>query len=338
MRAFTKQLLGAATLALTSQAVHAAVLIPITPPPDAVSAVVFGINNDNVIAGAWRDAGGIEHGFTGPLNGVYRTFDVGGTSTGTEPRAIGNDGSINGFATDPGFVLGSQFLRRPNGTILPITKDGVTLDGVAHGVIRDPTGLSGIVSVGDYADPTFSFFSAYLAINGTYRRDIVVETPFDELNTRPRGINRAGTIAGFIETTGFVRHGFIKKGNRVQIIDANRSGTTVLEGINRNEFASGQVADDAGNPHSFVYNNATGQVSTIVIDDGSTFQQAWGINDARLVTVSTSIGVSYVFCPKPPDQCPAGGFEIPDGPTYQIEYVSPHQIRGPRVPTRGAIQ
>jgi hypothetical protein len=71
------------------------------------------------------------------------------------------------------------------------------------------------------------------------------------LNTRPRAINGVGTIAGFVETLDAVRHGFIAKVGRVQIIDADDTGTTVLEGMNDNEFAAGQVADAEGNPHSF---------------------------------------------------------------------------------------
>src|SRR4030095_14262876 len=121
MRAFTRQMFSVAMFALAQQAAHAAVVIPITPPPDSASAIVFGINDDNVIVGSYRDAAGIEHGFIGPLNGAYTVFDFGGTSIGTEPRALANDGSINGFAPDPSFVVGEEFFRLADGTIKPIT-------------------------------------------------------------------------------------------------------------------------------------------------------------------------------------------------------------------------
>ena len=52
MRPFTRIIFGAATLALAGQAVQAAVVIPVTPLPGAVSTLVFGINDANVIAGS----------------------------------------------------------------------------------------------------------------------------------------------------------------------------------------------------------------------------------------------------------------------------------------------
>jgi hypothetical protein len=325
--------------ALTGQAAHAAVVIPITPPPDAASTTVFGINDDSVIAGSYRDADGIEHGFVGPLNGSYTVFDFGGTSIGTEPRAIANDGSINGFAQDPSFVVGEEFFRLANGTIGPITKDGVPLDGVAHGILA----ARGDIMLGDYQDPTFTFFGGYVASNGVFRRDINLDLQsLDVLNTRPRALNKDKTMAGFIETTAFVRHGFIVKAGELQLIDADDSGTTVLEGLNNHEFASGQVADADGNPHSFTYDNVTGTFTTIDLGDGSAFQQAWGVNNLRLITVSTSDGLSYVYCAKAASQCPDGGFVVADGRSWQIDSRATLRsdrrgMAAPR-PVRGEIQ
>ena len=335
MRAFTEQVLRVATLALAAQAVHGAVVIPVTPPPDAVSTVVFGINDDNVIAGSYTDAGGIEHGFVGQLNGTYEVFDV-GSSTGTEPRAIAHNDTVVGFATDPEYVIGRQFVRLFDGTVVPIMKDGVALDGVAQGVATRR--MEGYISVGDYLDETLTFYSGYLATNGRYTRDFNLNIP-NVLNTRPRAINGGGTIAGFVETLDAVRHGFIAKVGRVQIIDADDTGTTVLEGMNDNEFAAGQVADAEGNPHSFTFDNTTGEFRTIDIGDGSTFQQAWGVNNARLIAVSTSIGASYIYCSKRPNRCPAGGFEVPDGRSPIGSRASPLALRmAPGTPIRGAIQ
>src|ERR1044071_2471165 len=66
-------------------------LVPVTPFPGATTTIVFGINDDGVIAGSYRDSDGIEHGFFGPLNGTYTRFDYGGGSSGTAPRALHYD-------------------------------------------------------------------------------------------------------------------------------------------------------------------------------------------------------------------------------------------------------
>ena len=136
MHALNKMILGFAGLALpiVSQA-HAATLVPVTPPVGAVQTLVFGINKHNVIAGAWIDANDVAHGFIGPLNGSYTSFDFGGTSTGTLPRALDDDGNIVGFAEDPSFSIGEEFLRReaePAGGLLDDLEQ--VLDGT-HAVL-----------------------------------------------------------------------------------------------------------------------------------------------------------------------------------------------------------
>src|ERR1051326_2553602 len=120
-----------AGLAMFASGAQAATYIPVTLPAGASSGTVFGINDTNVIAGSFRDSAGVEHGFFGPLNGKYKTFDFGGSSTGTEPRAIGNDGSINGFATGSGFAIGEEFYRAPGGAIKVYQLNGQSLAGVA---------------------------------------------------------------------------------------------------------------------------------------------------------------------------------------------------------------
>jgi hypothetical protein len=137
MHALSKILLGASGLVLAAVSLgHAATLVTVTPPDGAVATIVFGINKHNVIAGSYVDASGVEHGFFGPLNGTYTTFDYGGTSIGTEPRALNDDGDITGFAADPSFAVGTEFLREADGTVLTFAKDGAPLDGVAQGITK----------------------------------------------------------------------------------------------------------------------------------------------------------------------------------------------------------
>jgi uncharacterized membrane protein len=310
MHVLQKLLLGLLALPAAS---HAATVVVVTPPPGAVQSIVFGINNHNVIAGSWIDTSNVTHGFVGPLNGTYTSFDYGGTSTGTAARALDNDGNIVGFAAGPNLYVGTEFLRQADGTIVTIEKNGVPLDGVAQGIIRKGEG-----STGDYViNAKTGLRTGYLASDGTYETDVTLQ--LGELTTNPRAINDAGTLAGFYrEQNDVSMHGFIFKKGIVEVVNADDSGTTSLEGINKNELASGQVIDIAGNPHSFVFNNRTGLFTTINIQDGSQEQQAWGINDKGQVAVSTGIGASYIYCTND-HQCPHGGQQVADGRSWKID-------------------
>lgn len=309
MHALKKLLLG---LFAFPAAAHAATLVPVTPPPGAVQTIVFGINNRGEIAGAWIDSNNMTHGFFGPLNGTYTSFDYGGTSTGTVPRALDDKGNIVGFAPGPNLFVGTEFLRQVDGTIITFEKSGVAMDGVAQGIIKKD-----LTSTGDYViDANTGLRTAYLANDGNYQEDVSLN--LNELTTNPRALNWFGTLAGFyLEQDGRTTHGFILKSGVVQVIDADTSGTTALEGINKKELATGQVIDSDGNPHSFVYDNRTGTFTTINISDGSKQQQAWGINDRGQAAVSTDIGASYIYCTFD-HQCPKGSHGVADGRTWRV--------------------
>jgi YD repeat-containing protein len=310
MHALNKTLLGATALALSfvSQA-HAASLVTVTPPSGAVETFVFGINSHNVITGSYLDADGVEHGFFGPLNGDYTTFDYGGTSTGTEPRSISDTGTINGFASDPNFTVGAEFFRKTDGTIETFMKDGVALDGVAQGVSKRGS------STGDYIDPVTGIRTGYLGKNGKYTSDL--DLALGATRTSPRAINKSGALAGFFVDSGGVTHGFILDNGVVQVIDADESGTTSMEGLNKKGFASLQVVDADGNPHSMTYDSGSGEFTTIDVPDGSTYQQAYQVNDKGLVAVITDVG-AYIYCPKAA-HCPDGARDIGEGRSWHAK-------------------
>jgi len=303
-------LAGTAGLALLAfSSVQAGTLVPVTPFPGATTTIVFGINDDGVIAGSYRDSDGIEHGFFGPLNGTYTSFDYGGTSSGTEPRALNDDGVIVGFATDPNFAVGQEFLRETDGSLKTFKKDHTPLDGIAQGITKREH------STGDYIDPNTFVRTGYLAKDGKYKSDL--DLGFDVTRTSPRALASDGTIAGFFDDADGLMHGFIDDNGVVQVIDADDSGTTVLEGLNKKGLAAGQIVDAGGSQHSFTYDSSTATFKSIDIPDGSTFQQAWGVNDLGQVAVSTSIQ-SYIYCTKKRD-CPAGAIAVPDGKTWQAK-------------------
>jgi len=338
----SKILLGASVFALAAAfQANAATLVTVTPPDGAAATTVFGINDHGVIAGSYVDANGVEHGFFGPLNGAYTTFDLGGTATGTEPRALNDDGDITGFGADPSFTVGTEFLRdSKKGTISIFMKDGVAMDGIAQGITKKKD-----MSTGDYIDPNTGVRNGYLAKDGDYQSD--VDLGLNAVRTSPRGMNKKGTLAGlFFDDTG-ASHGFILHSNGVpQVIDADSSGTTALEGINKKEIVSVQVTDADGNPHSLVYDNNAGTFTTIDIPDGSTLQQAWGVNDRGQIAVSTDVA-SYIYCTRD-NQCPGGGAKIADGRSWKAKsgaslHYDSHGRTGAKPakgahPARGAAQ
>jgi hypothetical protein len=311
MHAQRNALLGFASLALlaASQA-NAATLVPVAPPAGSTSAIVFGINKHNVIAGEYVDGNGVEHGFIGPLNGNYTIFDFGGTSTATEPRAINDDGDINGFALDPNFTIGEQFLRKADGAVTTIERNGIPLDGIAQGITK-----KGTSSTGDYVDPNTGTRLGYLARNGIYQSD--VDLGITVTRTSPRAINKYGTLAGFYLDNAGASHGFILKNGITRVVDADNSGTTSLEGINKDDLATGFDVDADGNRHAFIYNSGTGTFTSIEIPDGSPFTEAWGINDEGMIGTSTAVG-TYIYCIRNV-HCPAGGMAIADGRSWKAK-------------------
>lgn len=318
MHAMRTTLLGFAglTVAALSPA-SAATLVPITPPAGAASAIVFGINHHNVIAGEYVDASGVEHGFTGPLNGTYSIIDYSG-ATATEPRALNDDGTIDGFAQVSGFTIGEEFLRQADGTILAIEKNGTALNGIAQGISKYHT-----TSTGDYLDPGTGIRTGYQALGGTWHSD--VDLGLTVTQTSPRAINKFGALAGFYVDASGATHGFILKNGITRVIDADNSGTTVLEGINSKDVATGFTTDSSGNRHAFVFDSATGTFTSIDINDGSPFTEAWGINDDGNIGTSTSVA-TYIYC-LTNVHCPSGGHAVRRGHTWKAMPNTPlHRI------------
>jgi len=297
-------LLGASALVsvamLAGSAAQAApTYITVAPPAGAISIAVFGINDNNIVAGSYTDSGGIQHGYYGPPDGSkYKTFDVSGVN-GTQPRAIFNDKSITGLALADGFTFGEEFYRSPTGDITIMKKKKVPLDGVAQG------GNDAGDYVGDYIDPT-GVRVGYDAIAGKIQSSVVLRN-LVVTSTNPRQINNLGIIAGsYIDSTG-IQHGFVLNGRKAKSFDfPGAVGVTASEGINDAGLVSGLWTDSAGNRHGFLYNTTKGTFKQIGPDNGSTFQEAWGINQKGLVVGDTGNGDGWIYCPLKPTKCPAG--------------------------------
>jgi hypothetical protein len=306
---------AAAALLATAAAsnVRAGTYIPVPMVPGAVSEIAFSINNHNVVAGSFKDSAGVEHGFFGPLDGSnWTVFDAPfeGT-TGTEPRYISDDGAITGIALNPDFKVGEEFYRTPNGKFKIFALNGEPLDGIAQGMNSDDA------SVGDYLNVDGRYLG-YIGKRGRYAKDARVRIhgkgKFPQIG--PRGINDFGYdfVGLFVDENG-VRHGFLQdliRGKaKAGVFDYPNASATALEDINQQGVLSGQWEDSSANVHAFIILPVM-DYTDLDPKDGSTSQQAWGLNDSGLVALSTNTGQSYIYCPDQMEQCPTGNFATRD--------------------------
>jgi hypothetical protein len=303
---------AAAAMVLAYNSAQAGTYIPVPMVPGAVSEIVFSINNKNIVAGSYRDVANVEHGFFGPLDGSnWTSFDAPfeGT-TGTEPRYISDDGAITGIALKPTFKVGEEFYRTPNGRFKIFRAKGKKLDGIAQGLTKHNN------SVGDYI-LTRHRTIGYLAQGGrfldVFRLHLKGNKGFFQIS--PRGVTETGAgTAGLFVDHNHRQHGFIQFdeiGEKpfVMVFDYAAAVSTGFEDISDSFVAPGQWVDADNNTHAFTLNVSDGNFEVTDIDpqDGSTSQQAWGINDHGFVAVSTNMGKSYIYCPKKnSDKCPAG--------------------------------
>jgi len=294
-------LVGVTLLACSAADARGAKYVPIALPSGATTVLPFGINDNNIVAGGYTDADGVLHGFYGPPDGSnYTTFDMTDGST-PEARGIRNDGSITGLALGNGFTFGEEFYRSPSGKI-KLLKDpaGNVMDGVAQG------GNDQGVYVGDHLDTDFVTRLGFEGKSGRYKSDFVLNVQ-GVTSTNPRQINNKKDVAGGYIGSDGIQHGFVLHNGKLISFDApNSVGVTTAEGINDDGLVSGLYTDDSGVRHAFVYDFRRGTFTTLDPGNGSSAQEAWGINNAGLVVLDTDSGTApFIYCPKGAT-CPAG--------------------------------
>jgi probable HAF family extracellular repeat protein len=292
-----------AALVANTTAQAAATYVPIAFPSGAVTVLPFGINDDNIVAGGYTDSSGILHGFYGHPDGSdYVTFDLTDGSQ-AEARAIRNDGSITGLALQNGFAFGEEFYRSPTGKIkLLKNPDGDLMDGVVQG------GNDAGTYVGDYLDTDGITRLGFEGKKGKFKGAFVLPGLTGVTSTNPRQINDKGAVAGGYIDSGGIQHGFVLKGKKLVSFDApNAVGVTTAEGINDSGQVSGLYTDASANRHAFLYDVSTATFTAIDPGNGSTAQEAWGINNAGLIVGDTDSGTfPFIYCPLKKKHCPAG--------------------------------
>jgi hypothetical protein len=221
----------------------------------------LGINPAGVVAGFFRDASDVRHGFLRAQNGTFTTFDAPGAGTGagqgTRAYSINPAGAIAGWYSDAnGLVHG--YLRAHDGsfTTFDVPGAGGVGTGPYPGTLAsfiNPAGtIAGLYTDANYAahgfvrtsDGTIATFDAPGAGTGT-NEGTYVETP-------DGGINPAGEVTGDY-CDAITCHGFVRAPDgTITEFDPPGSTFTYGNGINPAGDVTGNYGDANGVVHGFV--------------------------------------------------------------------------------------
>ncbi|HEX4860719.1 MAG TPA: hypothetical protein VFV07_05745 [Rhizomicrobium sp.] len=295
-------------LTLSISAATAGVLVPVPSFPGSIASFVYGINNNNVVAGRYKDADGVDHGFFGTLDGNYTSFDFpGGSSFVT---SINDAGDITGYAeaSDPNCpLIGCEYIRKADGTMVEITKHGTPVDGQAEQIVKNRF-------VGEYwflDDQENTHTNGYRGRMGAWKHDIVL--PFENVGrTRVRGLNRQNEIAGFYTANG-TEPGFVIKGGVAT--SAAYTGdpdafATLLTGINGTGKIVGSWSSQDGTEGQALIYESSNDTFRVIAVPGETITFARQVNDAGVITVGGASS-GYIYCTHK-KLCPitAGAIEV----------------------------
>jgi uncharacterized membrane protein len=286
-----------------------AVLVRVPSVPHSTATTAFGINDSNVIVGSYvRKGDGLERGFYGPVGGPFTGFDAG--PGGTRALAISNDGHIVGYSNSQAGETDTQpvFERGPGGAIRTVMNGSAPVYGAANGIANATNAF-----VGDFWDWGDYAIGPFRGRHGQWRHEISLGGFQFSAAT---GINSAGLIVGFGATDRV--HGFVLgKRGRIALVDFpwQKTDATELHGVNDNRQAAGQWFDIYNKPHAFLLDLATNTFTEIKVPRAQQVQ-AWGINSAGAVAVTTDRG-SFIWCAVP-SSCPSSGGAIHvDAPVHR---------------------
>ena len=301
-----RPLLGAALLLSAAGSAAHAGIVTIIDPANPTFTQALGINDAGIIAGYGNAT--IFNGFTLTLPPVAANFarlnfpgadggtQVIGISNGASPTTVGfyiMGGVTNGFANtggqggtfttvdDPGF----KFTQ-----LLGINQSDTTAAGYwAH----DPTGLTrqiaGTVSGGpSFTSPTFTNVNHLLPKN---------------FNSQATGVNDAGSVVGFYQTTPNSHPlftAFVDNGGGITSFEFPGSTSTQALGVNDLGEIVGDYVGAGGEMFGFLWDK--GAFSTIN-PPGATSSTANGINDLGHIvgfyTVADGNTLGFAATPEP---------------------------------------
>lgn len=300
---------------LTMSAASAATLIPEVQVTGGTATNAIAINNNNDIAGSYTDSSAVVQAFSGTLAGVYQTYayTLGANVTATYARGMDDGGDVTGYALAASELVGFEWERTAAGTMFTITdKKNKPLDGVAQQMRKDGSFTGSWVSA---KAPN----NQYPYIGNVWKLVKTVKISIASSQVAGRGINKAGDIVGWFKDSNSIQHGFTLIGGKTTQIDYPGGQTyTVLEGINDSGLVTGQFQDSSGNIRGFTLDTTTGKFKEIKVSGQGTLMQAFGINNAGWITLSTGAG-NFIYCPGTKAKCKVAGaregIEIADQPS-----------------------
>jgi len=166
-------------------------------PPGSVFTNAWSINDAGEVVGAYIGQDGIYHGFT-LVNGRYTSFDAPNGATLTEFTGVNNNGDLVGIFDDStgvehGFgLVGSRFIQI----------DDPNADGVVTATDRVNDHRE---YVGLWSTSTTGPFNGYHAQNNVFT---TITFP-GSTETRTRGLNNSGVVAGRYTDQNGVIHGYV---------------------------------------------------------------------------------------------------------------------------------
>jgi hypothetical protein len=243
-------------------------------PPGSTYTDVRGIDSAGLVAGTYKDANSVVHGFTRDASGVIVSFDAPGAGTdpgeGTEVEAISEGGQICGDYIDSNTRI-HGFLMSPAGVITTFTIDD-----------SEGTFTSGVNDSGQVV-------GAYFPTTSPYPIDFVWTANGGATTFSPPGssyalggyINSSGALAGLDQTTAKRRGYYESVSGNFIVFDGSATATgTYPEAINDSGSIAGFYTSATG---YFGFLRQGSSISKIDIGDFA-FTEVWAINNVGTVT------------------------------------------------------
>ena len=192
---------------------------------------------------------------------------------------------------------------RPDGTVSQVHKGRHMLDSVVQGILNKDRFVGDYVIDGGAPNVNPSFFGFY-GKGDRYRA--AIELPFMTTQTRPRGVNKGGTIVGFYSEMGNGTFpGFVLQNGVATTVTYpdDNAWQVYLESINDDGIAAGSWVDfSLTTERVFLFDSTQNTFASIDVPHGK-YVLANGINNKGVVAVSTEKS-SYIYCLKK-STCPA---------------------------------
>src|ERR1700731_3835579 len=201
------------------------------------------INPAGMVAGAYTDASGVNHGFLRATDGTFVTFDAPGAGTGPgQGTFVGGVGAI----TPAGAIVGAYidasgvnhgFLRSPHGAFTSFDVPGAGT-GSGQGTLAEDINPEGVIA-GEYSDSGNVFHGFVRTEDGTITTfDVLGAGTGPTQGTFVGGINPEGTVMSTYVDPSNAFHGYARASHgTITTFDILGAGTgpgqgTVPEAIN----------------------------------------------------------------------------------------------------------